>query len=69
MVWNDISHYSPVPAYIAALSYQSISTPSRLLFKTNVAKLFAVAIGSFPAEVGNSVAPNADTKSLIPLEL
>ena len=33
---------------------------------TNCAKLVAVTIGSYPKVVGNSVAPNADTRSFYP---
>lgn len=48
VVWNLISQSSPVPAYIAPLSYQSISTPSKWFAMTKSAKSFAVLTGSLP---------------------
>lgn len=54
-----ISQASPLPAYIASLSSQSISTPSRLFYATKAPNLLAQSTGSIPLEVGNSVAPNA----------
>lgn len=44
--WNVISQASPVPAYIAVLSYQSMSTPSRLFFRTNFPSFLAHYTGS-----------------------
>jgi len=64
-----ISHCYPVPAKRAIVSCQSISTPSKLLLKTNYAKLFAVIVGSFPKLVGIYIFPNALIKIFIPLAL
>jgi hypothetical protein len=50
---NEITQAYPFPAFMAELSSQSISTPSRLLEEMNVANLVAVTIGSSPAVVGN----------------
>ncbi len=64
-----MSQSSPVPDHMAVLSYQSMSTPSKLLFNTNDAKLLATAIGSFPCVVGYSVDPNAETNTFLPASL
>lgn len=64
-----INHCSPVPAKKASVSCQSISTPSRLLFMTNYAKLLAIVVGSLPKLVGVYDFPKALTSNLIPLSL
>jgi hypothetical protein len=58
-----------VPAYIAKLSYQLMSTPSKLFASTKSASLFAVRIGSEPAVVGNYVDPKAEIRSFFPASL
>jgi len=66
---NAISQASPRPLFIASLSSQSISTPSRVLFKTKLPNFVAHETGSCPPEVGFSVAPKALTRILIPFSL
>jgi uncharacterized Ntn-hydrolase superfamily protein len=61
-----MSHCYPVPASIAALSSQSISTPSKLFSRTNCPNFTAHAVGSTFAVVGNYVAPNALIMILTP---
>lgn len=51
--WNLMSQASPVPASIAALSSQSMSTPSKLFSSTNFPSFLAQSIGSMLAVVGN----------------
>ena len=62
---QSISHSSPVPFYIAALSSQSRSILSKSLSLTKLAKSVHVFTGSLPYVVGNSVAPKADIIILI----
>lgn len=64
-----ISHCYPIPAKNELVSCQSISTPSKLLFITNVAKLLANTVESFPKLVGIYIFPNALINNLIPLSL
>jgi hypothetical protein len=64
-----MSQSSPLPASIAALSSQSISTPSKLFYSTNLPNLLAQSMGSTPLVVGNYVAPKALIKILTPLSL
>ena len=64
-----IIHCSPVPACIAGLSYQSISTPSKLFSLTKVDSLIAQAVGSILSVVGNYVAPKALTSIFTPFLL
>lgn len=67
--WKVIIHCYPLPAYIAALSSQSISTPSKLFCKTKFPSFVAQSVGSYPAVVGNSVAPKALIRILTPASL
>lgn len=66
LLWKDINHFYPIPCYIAPLSSQSMSTPSRLFSNTKVPSFTAQSIGSIFDVVGNSVAPNALINILIP---
>ena len=66
---NEISQASPFPWFIAWLSYQSTSPPSKLFAKMKFPKLVPQVTGSDPAEVGFSLSPKALTIILIPLLL
>jgi len=66
LLWKDINHFYPLPDYIAPLSYQSMSTPSKLFSNTKFPNFTAQSIGSIFDVVGNSVAPKALIIILIP---
>ena len=67
--WKVMRHCSPIPASIAGLSSQSMSTPSKKFDITNSASFFAHYFASTLAVVGNSVAPKALIRILIPASL
>lgn len=68
-LWKEMTQAYPVPASIAVLSSQSMSTPSKLFSLTKVPSFIAQSTGSRFWVVGNYVAPNALIITFFPAAL